>query len=996
MSIPMQGGNWRSLRELVRNPRAVLGGAALLPIGVVFLHQAVDFGTLQGFGVVLPEITRDFSLNLQRVTQLVSVATVLALCLGLPLATLADGSGHRVWWLAAGTLTAAFFLGATALAPNVVLFFTFQIVLFLALRVTLPVRQSLLADYSPLDARATIFSGLQIAQVAAFGLFPLLFGVLATLFGWRPALVSGSAIALVVGAVTFRLREPARGAQERRSMGILGPEAEIEESPPTFDEAVQVLKGIGTVRRLWYSIPFFVGGITSLQLFLPLFYDQVFHLNPAARGAITAASEPFGIVGLILGIPIATGFLQSGHPERLFSALALAGTVSGALILGIALSPNLVVLIALRCAFALSVNLLLPGLFTAFSLVFPPRARTVGFALTSLCAFPGILYLAVMGGIANAHGPRWGLGIAGPVFVAGAYILASGGTKFRADMIRARVTALAGLESRRARMAGKPKLLVCRSVDVAYGHAQVLFGVNFDVAEGEMVALLGTNGAGKSTLLAAISGTVVPTGGAIFYDGRDITSAGAAQTAELGIVQVPGGHGIFPTLTVAENLRVATWLCRKDQRYVEDSLQQVLRLFPVLKERQRDVAGNLSGGEQQMLALGQAFIARPKLLMIDELSLGLAPTVVQRLLEVVRGIHDRGTTVILVEQSVNVALSLCERAVFLEKGEVRFEGRTANLLDRPDILRSVFLEGAVGPGKGGSARGSGRTRPADEAIAAAEQAATPALEGRHIVKRFGGIHAVDDVSIALGRGEILGLIGANGAGKTTLVDVVSGYLTADVGTVFLEGEDVTSWGPDRRARARLGRSFQTARLFPSLTVAETLAVALERHLEVRDPLSAAFALPAARDSEIAMRARVEELIELMKLGAFRDKFISELSTGSRRIVDIACTMAHDPSVLLLDEPSSGIAQRETEALAPVLLRVREETGASLLVIEHDMPLVSAIADRLIALETGRVISSGSPQDVLSDPAVIASYLGTDDTVLQRSGSTTSTSPPVQT
>ena len=168
-------------------------------------------------------------------------------------------------------------------------------------------------------------------------------------------------------------------------------------------------------------------------------------------------------------------------------------------------------------------------------------------------------------------------------------------------------------------------------------------------------------------------------------------------------------------------------------------------------------------------------------------------------------------------------------------------------------------------------------------------------------------------------------------------------------------------------------------------MAETIAVALERSIDVRDPLAAALHLPSVVDSEAKVAERVEELIELLNLGAFRDKYIRELSTGSRRVVDLACVLAHGPRVLLLDEPSSGIAQREAEALGPLLLRIRAMTGASLLIIEHDIPLLTSIADRMIALDLGRVVTIGAPADVVRDPDVVASYLGESEAVVSRSG-----------
>ena len=520
--------------------------------------------------------------------------------------------------------------------------------------------------------------------------------------------------------------------------------------------------------------------------------------------------------------------------------------------------------------------------------------------------------------------------------------------------------------------------LSCRDVDVAYDQVQVLFGVDLDVEEGEIVALLGTNGAGKSTLLKAISGLVDPIAGSIVFDGRDVTHADAVTTSKLGIIQVPGGRAVFPTLTVAEHFRCGTWLyAGEDEAEVQARIDRVLELFPRLRERWDQMGGNLSGGEQQQLGLGMAFVAKPRLLIIDELSLGLAPTIVEQLLDIVRAIHDQGCTIILVEQSVNVALTIASRAYFMEKGEVRFSGPTEELLERGDILRSVFLEGAAA-GKGPKTK----TKAAPSKKAAAD--APPVLEVDSLTRRFGGITAVDDVSFTLAPNEILGLIGPNGAGKTTIFDLISGLLPADGGRIGFQGADITGWGPDRRAALGLGRSFQDARIFPTLTVAENIAVALERHIDTRDHLAAVLNLPAMQESELDVAYTVEDLIELMNLGAFRDKFVSELSTGSRRIVDLAMAIAHDPAVLLLDEPSSGIAQRESEALGPLLKRIQSETGCAMLIIEHDMPLITSVSDEIVALDLGRVLLRDTPAAVTSDPQVVESYLGGDLAVIQRS------------
>jgi branched-chain amino acid transport system ATP-binding protein len=524
--------------------------------------------------------------------------------------------------------------------------------------------------------------------------------------------------------------------------------------------------------------------------------------------------------------------------------------------------------------------------------------------------------------------------------------------------------------------AGGGGRLSCHGVDVAYEGVQVLFGVDLEVEAGEMVALLGTNGAGKSTLLRAISGLVDPIAGSIEFDGVDITHADAVRTSRMGIVQLPGGRAVFPTLTVCDHFRAAGWLQRGKSNGVDERVQAAIEKFPRIKERWGQLGGNLSGGEQQQLGLAMAFTANPRLLIIDELSLGLSPIIVEQLLEMVRAINAQGCTVLIVEQSVNTALNLAQRAYFMEKGEVRFSGPTAELLDRKDILRSVFLEGAASVGGKRSSRTSGApTASAGATARPAEEGAKPALRVEGLRKSFGGIRAVDDVSFQVQPNEIVGLIGPNGAGKTTIFDLISGLLKPDAGSLRLGDRDITRWGPDRRARAGLGRSFQDARVFSSLTVAESLAIGLERHIDTRDHLAALLALPAIQHSEEDVAYAVEDLIELMGLTAFRDKFIGELSTGSRRIVDLAMAIGHDPDVLLLDEPSSGIAQRETEALAPLLRRIQKETGCAMLVIEHDMPLITSVSDRMFALDLGEIIAGGLPAQVINDPKVVSSYLG---------------------
>ncbi|MFN2466073.1 MAG: ATP-binding cassette domain-containing protein, partial [Candidatus Dormibacteria bacterium] len=529
-----------------------------------------------------------------------------------------------------------------------------------------------------------------------------------------------------------------------------------------------------------------------------------------------------------------------------------------------------------------------------------------------------------------------------------------------------------GGESPTARQTGDSQLS-CAGVTAAYGDVGVLFGVDFAVEEGELVALLGTNGAGKSTLLRTVTGLLPPGGGEIRFDGQNLRGLSPEAIARRGVSLVPGGRGVFPSLTVRDNLRLGSWLERSDPATRRGREGDVLSLFPLLQARLSMPAGVLSGGEQQMLSLAMALVCRPRLLLIDELSLGLSPKVLGDLVERVKEIHASGCSIVVVEQSVDVALMLARRAVFMEKGAVRFEGLTSDLRARDDILRAVFVGGAVPSARVSNVPGTvtGPSRNGDESI----KAASSLLECAAVSKSFGGVAALDEVDLSVAEGRIVGLVGHNGAGKTTLLNLVSGLIAADSGTVTFGSREIGHLAPHRRAHLGIGRGFQDARLFPSLTVAEALAIALDRHLHSREPVAAALRLPASLDTEAAVALRVEELLEMFRLEDLRDRQCGALSTGLRRLVEMASCLAQSPRLLLLDEPTAGVAQREAEALVPVLLDVQRRTGAAMLIVEHDIALLTSISDELVALAAGRVIAKGKPSDVLADPAVIESYLG---------------------
>jgi branched-chain amino acid transport system ATP-binding protein len=237
-------------------------------------------------------------------------------------------------------------------------------------------------------------------------------------------------------------------------------------------------------------------------------------------------------------------------------------------------------------------------------------------------------------------------------------------------------------------------LLEVEGLDVFYDTVQVLYGVDLHVRRGERIALLGTNGAGKSTVLKAVSGLVTPRAGSMRWKGEDIGQLEAETLVRRGLGHVPGGRGLFPTLSVAENLRMGGYIV--DPKRLDEEIERVVSYFPWIPNRMHQAAGTLSGGELQQLATARALVARPELLMIDELSLGLAPVVIERLMETVQQLwEDEGVTILIVEQQASFALGYTDRAYFLEKGEVRYEGSSAGLVDRPDLLRSVFLAGAT-------------------------------------------------------------------------------------------------------------------------------------------------------------------------------------------------------------------------------------------------------------------------------------------------------------
>jgi ABC-type branched-subunit amino acid transport system ATPase component len=320
------------------------------------------------------------------------------------------------------------------------------------------------------------------------------------------------------------------------------------------------------------------------------------------------------------------------------------------------------------------------GLFGVFALVFG------GFA-------GGI----VLGSISSALGPTAALTFIGPVCAVGAVLLVIGSRYVRRDITLVIEDVLERYaEGKRRQAGGAIPAVQVHNLDFFYGQNQILYDVNLEVPVGEIVALLGTNGAGKSTLLRVVAGLEHPHRGVIRLFGTNTTYLEPEQILRRDTALLVGGKMAFGTMSVRDNLRVGEHSFRGDRQRVHAAFEEAMDRFPELREKLDQPAGTLSGGEQQMLALSRVLLTEPKLLLIDELTLGLAPKTVDRLIAIVRRVNERGTTVVLVEQSANRALHIAPRSLFLERGTVRFDGPTSELLQRDDLLRPVFLVGTDG------------------------------------------------------------------------------------------------------------------------------------------------------------------------------------------------------------------------------------------------------------------------------------------------------------
>jgi ABC-type branched-subunit amino acid transport system ATPase component len=360
--------------------------------------------------------------------------------------------------------------------------------------------------------------------------------------------------------------------------------------------------------------------------------------------------------------------------------------------------PQLWLVVAFQLLANAAVAPIAIAIFQTLAATAPPEMRTICFAMFGVYAavFGGFVGGIVLGAISDASNVTTALTFIGPVCAIGGALLVVGSRYVRRDITLVIEDVLERYaEGKRRKSGGAIPALQVHNLDFWYGTQQVLFDVNLEVHEGEIVALLGTNGAGKSTLLRAVAGLDHPHRGVIRIFGTNCTYLEPEQIIDLGAALLVGGKMTFPGLSVRDNLRIGGYSMRRQDAEAKGALDEAVGLFPELEVRLDQPAGTLSGGEQQMLALARVMMTKPRLLMIDELALGLAPMTVDRLLAIVRRVNESGTTVILVEQSANRAMSLARRAFFLERGQIRFDGPTHELLERDDLLRPVFLGGPV-------------------------------------------------------------------------------------------------------------------------------------------------------------------------------------------------------------------------------------------------------------------------------------------------------------
>jgi ABC-type branched-subunit amino acid transport system ATPase component/predicted MFS family arabinose efflux permease len=672
-------------------------GGVLMMV-VLGLMISLDQFTLNAVQTIEPELRTTFHISSGSAVFITSASSLFYVLGAIPLGWLGDRM-KRVPIVGVAGILAAVFTMLIGLSVNSFMFFWMVAATGIAKANDIAIHPPLLADNYPIGIRARMSAIMNIGQQILGNLGPALVGVIAVAVGgtegWRWAFIILAIPGLLVAFAAFFMKEPPRGQFEKDD--VLGEVIEDDHpAQPSMEAAFGRLKKIATIRTSIAAFAALGFGIFALGSLQVLYLNDTLHqTNIAHRGIILSIA---GFVAVPFLYPVGAYFdrLYRRDPSK---ALVLVGLLilPSAIFTPLQFSTHSVTWFVIwgipqavltACAFAMVTPVL--------QAVCPYRLRGLGVAM-------GVMYVVFIGGFAgailadfftNALGVRGAvLVLAVPTSIIGSLMLMNGARFIRHDLSLVVEELLEEQEEARKRAAegARTPVLQVVNIDFSYGSVQVLFDVNFEIHQGECVALLGTNGAGKSTILRVISGLEVPERGVIRQSGRNITYVSPEQRVRRGIVQLPGGKGVFPSLTVQQNLAVSARLHGGTSKEIDERIQRVLTIFPELEAHLGQPARSLSGGQQQMVALARVLIHDPEVLLIDELSLGLAPVVVQRMLEVVDTLKQRGQSMIIVEQSLNVALAIADRAIFLEKGEVKFEGDAHELAARDDLARAVFF-----------------------------------------------------------------------------------------------------------------------------------------------------------------------------------------------------------------------------------------------------------------------------------------------------------------
>ena len=681
----------------LRKGLAMGGGAATFVVLMVL--NSLDELQTAAISVLAPDIRDTFGVSDGTITFIASASGAFVVLGAIPMGWAADRM-RRIPIIGWSSIVFAAMVALSGMAVNAFAFFWARFGVGIAKANTIPVHSSTIADTYPIGIRGRI-GALDKGVGRLFAvLSPILVGGIAALAngpgeidGWRWAYYLLGIPVAVAALAAFFLREPQRGRWEKEDV-LKESFTEDDPLPVSMDAAFSRLMQIRTMKTVVVGFSALGFGLFTAPVLENLWLEDKFGLESFERGAWATTAGLFTVLALIYVGP-KFDRLWRENPTR---TLHLVGALIG---LSAIFKPIQWAMPTVPLFIALSIPTQVM-LSTAFAMVgpliqaiVPYRLRGTGTALITLYIF----FIGGTGGglisfmFADSWGPRvTTLVLTVPSSIIGGWIMFRGARHVRHDLSQ-NVQELLDeqAEQRRASDPSDVPVLQVNNVDFSYGPVQVLFDVGFEVRRGETLALLGTNGAGKSTILRVVSGLGMPRRGVVRLNGRTVTYTSPQLRSRLGIQQLPGGNGVFPDMTVRQNLVMGGYIHRGDREDVERRIVEVLDLFPDLADRQGQRAGSMSGGQQQMLALARVLLHDPEILLIDELSLGLAPTVVQDLLALVERLQERGQTIILVEQSLNVALSVADRAIFLEKGQIRFEGPARELLERDDLARAVFL-----------------------------------------------------------------------------------------------------------------------------------------------------------------------------------------------------------------------------------------------------------------------------------------------------------------